>query len=286
MGFFSSLKNKFTGGSSSSADNTSGALLGQVSKTAVDAYTGNYGGMVTDALGLLLPTAGSYVNNQLAIGLARENRDWQERMANTAHQREMADLKAAGLNPLLTATGGSGATTPSGSVASTENIFQDMQSGLNGASSRRYQREMAQNALMLAHSNVQKNIFEGNEIVARTEQANEQTKALKQQNEFFEEQKQMQKDMNKYMIEEIKQRILNAEQDFGYKRDIYGDERDRRYYDRLYRDERSYYDYIRDKAVADFVQSHPYLYGFSQGLFGGNAGGSVVPSLMMKLPKF
>lgn len=50
--------------------------------------------------------------------LADENRNWQERMANSAHQREIADLKAAGLNPVLSVTGGSGATTPSGSTAS------------------------------------------------------------------------------------------------------------------------------------------------------------------------
>ncbi|QCS36150.1 minor capsid protein [Capybara microvirus Cap1_SP_141] len=53
---------------------------------------------------------------------AQKNRDWQEYMSNTAHQREMKDLIAAGLNPVLTATGGSGATTPAGSSASTNNI--------------------------------------------------------------------------------------------------------------------------------------------------------------------
>ena len=49
---------------------------------------------------------------------AAKNRDWQQMMSNTAHQREVNDLMAAGLNPVLSAMNGNGAAVGSGATAS------------------------------------------------------------------------------------------------------------------------------------------------------------------------
>lgn len=74
---------------------------------------------------------GGLMSNSFSAKQASKNRRFQEYMSNTAHQRAVADMRAAGLNPVLAA--GNPASTPGGSMASGVNLGQTMAQGASTA---------------------------------------------------------------------------------------------------------------------------------------------------------
>lgn len=165
-----------------------GGLLGNDALGSGNPIGGEFGANFWDPLDLSGTTARKYQASQ-----AEEERAWQEKMSNTAHQREMADLKAAGVNPIMTVNGGQGATSGTGAsasgdtsngaeqIASLLNAFSQIKNASTSAKATKSQADLntaqeenVKNEIVNRNLNTAQNIAESN---ARISHINEQAKS-------------------------------------------------------------------------------------------------------------
>jgi hypothetical protein len=124
--------------------------------------------------------------NAFSAKQAQKQMDFQKDMSSTAYQRSMADMKTAGLNPMLAYSQG-GASTPSGAMGSVQ--AAKVESALGPAITTALEARRLKKEIGAADSQISLNKATAQQQAAQTELAKTNAKMAASQNDILEMQK-------------------------------------------------------------------------------------------------